>query len=158
MLFLKVSQVWLSLVQFDLLKVCLLDLTGIEQVLVGLRWDCTATQIVDLIGVMAEICVQLTEVVGCVLSGSCFTWWVQDRTVIRVAHVLWICSNRRASVCYDQVISFKRIWLVKEALGIRSESQDKMQSHLLRQGSLSSDFNERVKTIDSYDARSSTAR
>lgn len=63
----------LGLEDLHLLDDCGLKLRCSKQVFVGLRGDCTATEIVDLICVPAELSVELAEIVcsglACLLAG-----------------------------------------------------------------------------------------
>ena len=70
MLFLKQDLVGLCLVQLDLQATCQLKLRHLEQVLISLRGDVRAAQIVHLVCVATELSVELAELVGCDLA--CF--------------------------------------------------------------------------------------
>lgn len=68
MLILEQGLVSLGLVQLDLQGACQLKLRHLQQVLVSLRRDIRATQIVDLVGIAAKLGVELGELVGCDLA------------------------------------------------------------------------------------------
>lgn len=145
----KMRQIGLSLVELNLMETGWFNLRCIEKVHVCLRWDCTPTQIVNLVSIITEVCVELAKVMSCVLTGTNLTICRVYHCIIRTdVEVLGVRGEGRAPICYDEIISFEGIWLIEESFGVRCQSQDEMHPHLLGQRWQSSVLQEEVKTVN----------